>query len=313
VQGICDMMSARPILKIRLEEILAGAQLHALRQSGIPLLQLAQDPTTGPTEFAVPIESDPGLACQVLRFVNSSFFGFAEEISSIRLAIALVGMRTIKHFILWSAVFSMMPDPQCGPFDLKTLWQDSLRRALFARLVARLLGVKEAEEAFSAALLQDIAVPLLAKELPDVYATLLTALEERRLRLSTLERYAFGWTHAQAAAIVARQWRLPDGLAFLIENHTADPGINGPCERNPLLTAVAMSALLPAVTDPMWHDAGALEEICSQVRPAGSLVLPDLLTQVDREFAGFAPVMKISLPKKSLVDCYAEVTAVAEA
>ena len=99
-------MSGKPILAIDLKKILAGAQLPALPQSAIRLLELSQDVENGPAEFAVPIESDPGLAGQVLRFVNSSYFGFAKEISSVKFAITLVGVRTIKNFALWSAVFN---------------------------------------------------------------------------------------------------------------------------------------------------------------------------------------------------------------
>ena len=83
------------------------------------LIELSQDADNGPAEFAVPIESDPGLAGQVLRFVNSSYFGFRQEVSSVKLAISLVGVRTIKNFAMWSAVFSLMPNPKCGPFDLR--------------------------------------------------------------------------------------------------------------------------------------------------------------------------------------------------
>ena len=94
----------------------------------------------------MPIESDPGLTGQVLRFVNSSYFGFSREITSVKLTITLIGIRTIKNFSLWSAVFSLLPNPKCGPFDLKSLWQDSLRRALFARKMGGVLGIKDAEQ-----------------------------------------------------------------------------------------------------------------------------------------------------------------------
>ena len=158
------MTTANPTFE--LDKLLGRAQLPALPQSAIRLLELSQDPDNGPFEFAVPIESDPGLAGQVLRFVNSSYFGFANEISSIKLAISMVGIRTIKNFAMWSAVFNLMPNPKCGPFDLKSLWQDSLRRATFARIFGRILGVANAEDLFAAALLQDMSVPLLAKDLP---------------------------------------------------------------------------------------------------------------------------------------------------
>jgi hypothetical protein len=155
----------------------------------------------------------------VLKFVNSSYFGFAREISSVKLAITLVGIRTIKNFSLWSAVFSLMPNPKCGPFDLKSLWQDSLRRGLFARAFGKLLGMKEAEELFAGALLQDMAIPLLAKELPQRYLKLLEARTHGDSRLSDLERAEFGWTHADAAGFMARKWSLPEEFAQLIEAH----------------------------------------------------------------------------------------------
>src|SRR3972149_6854802 len=173
--------------KLDLKKILSIAQLPGLPQSAIRLLELAQDPSNGPAEFAVPIEVDPGLTGQVLKFVNSSYFGFAREISSVKMAITLVGIRTIKNFALWSAVFSLMPNPKCGPFDLKSLWQDSLRRALFARALGKLLGMKDAEEVFAAALLQDMAIPILAKETPQLYTKLLDSRKQGQVRLSVLE------------------------------------------------------------------------------------------------------------------------------
>ncbi len=90
---------------------------------------------------------------------------------------------------------------------------------LFARKFAKALGLKEAEEAFAGALLQDMAVPLLAKELPLEYAALLTAREGGKRRLSELEMERFGWTHAIAAADMARNWNLPREFADLVERH----------------------------------------------------------------------------------------------
>jgi HD-like signal output (HDOD) protein len=301
-------MPSQPI-SLDLKKILAGAQLPALPQSAIRLLELSQDPSNGPADFAVPIESDPGLAGQVLRFVNSSYFGFSREISSVKLSITLVGIRTIKNFALWSAVFSLMPNPKCGPFDLKSLWQDSLRRALFARAMGKLQGMKEAEEAFSAALLQDMAVPLLAKEAPAVYAKLLASRDNGRRRLSTLERQLFGWTHAEAAGIMARQWNLPEDFATLIEGHQdVDQWLAEP-KSDPGMLAVAMSALLPTVADPVWNEGPKLEACYEKAAPKGGPSLADLLAKIDREFADFAPILKIANPAKSLVECHSELAA----
>jgi len=294
---------------IDLKKLLAGAQLPALPQVAIRLLELSRDEENGPAEFAVPIESDPGLAGQVLRFVNSSYFGFSREISNIKLAITLVGIRTIKNFALWSAVFSLMPNPKCGPFDLKSLWQDSLRRALFARECAKLLGMKEVEEPFSAALLQDMAVPLLAKEAPQVYVKLLEARDHGRVQLSRLERQVFGWTHAEAAGIMCRQWNLPDSFARLVENHLLLDPQSPLRERAAGELAVAMSALLPVSADQGWRECAELDRCYAESVPPSAPPLAEMLAQVDRQFEDFAPVLKISAPGQSLEEAYQQATA----
>ncbi len=305
-------MTDAKLPEIDLKRILAGAQLPALPQSAIRLLELSQDPENGPGEFALPIESDPGLTGQVLRFVNSSYFGFSREISSVKLAITLVGVRTIKNFSLWSAVFSLMPNPKCGPFDLKLLWQDSLRRAIFARAMGKLLGAKEPEDAFAAGLLQDMAVPLLAKEAAQLYAKLIQSRENGKIRLSQLERKVLGWTHAEAAGIMARQWNLPDSFATLIEHHDQVEGFVSDPRADAGKLAVALSALLPAAADPQWSECGQLESYFQQVAPRGGPTLAALLQQVDTQFTEFAPVLKMAEPGISLVERYEQEAACVE-
>jgi HD-like signal output (HDOD) protein len=288
--------------KPALKDLLSGAQLPALPQSAIRLLELSQDPENGPAEFALPIEADPGLTGQVLRFVNSSYFGFSREISSVKLAITLVGIRTIKNFALWSAVFSLMPNPKCGPFDLKCLWQDSLRRGLFARAVGKILGLKDAEDLFAAALLQDMAVPLLAKELPEQYKKLIEGRNAGAVRLSDLEQAEFGWTHADAAGVMARSWSLPEEFSTYIEAHTKLDEWVATARSNPGQFAVALSSLLPPLNDADWIDREKFIATYQQVAPADAPTVEALLAQIDTEFADFAPVLKLSVPKKSLVE-----------
>lgn len=294
-----------------LNKLLASAQLPALPHSAIKIIELARNPENGPPEYAAPIEVDPGLTGQVLRFVNSSYFGFSNEISSVKLALALVGVRTIKNFVLWSAVFSLMPNPRCGPFDLKKLWQDSLRRALFARSLAKLLGCKDAEEAFSAALLQDIGVPLLAKELPTDYLDLLKRRDDGKLRLSELEQERFGWNHAQAGGMMARQWRLPEGFALLIEGHTGQtPTVEGICPHE-FQAAVSLSALLPSSSDSTWWECAQFEQAYHRLPCVDAPSVVELLGQIDTQFVEFAPLIKLDATAKTLVDYYQESPATA--
>lgn len=296
---------ASPKSAYDLTRILSHAQLPALPQSAIKILDLSKDLDNGPAEFAKPIECDPGLASQVLKFVNSSYFGFSREISNVKLAITLVGVRTIKNFTLWSAVFSLMPNPKSGALDLKCLWQDSLRRALFARAAAKLLGLKEAEEAFAAALLQDMAIPVLAKELHAEYDELLKARRDGA-RLSQLEQEKFGFHHAQAAAQMGQQWNLPAGLTEPIGRHAEIDELAAQPAAAPAALAVALSALLPATVDPVWTERPRFEELYRQIGSPKWPSAAEILAEVDRDYAEFAPLLKMASTGKSLVDRLAE-------
>lgn len=295
----------------KLQDLLAGAQLPALPQSAIRLLELSQDVENGPAEFAVPIETDPGLTGQVLRFVNSSYFGFSREISSIKLAITLVGIRTIKNFALWSAIFSLMPNPKCGPFCLKSLWQDSVRRGLFARAIGRILGLKEAEDLFAAALLQDMAIPLLAKELPEEYLELFQTRDDGQRRLSDLEQERFGWNHAQAAGIMARGWSLPEEFAELIEGHLNLEEYLAAGEPVGHL-AVALSSSIPSAADDQWKERELFETAFSQLTSSYDVTLEQVFADVDAGLNEFAPMLKMATPSRPLVD-FLNVTSDAEA
>ncbi|MCU0708675.1 MAG: HDOD domain-containing protein [Pirellula sp.] len=287
-------------LKPSLADVLANTQIPALPTSAMKLLELSQDPNKGPADYAQPIEADVGLMGQVLRFVNSSYFGFSREISSVQQALTLVGIRTIKNFALWSAVFSIVPNPKIGPFDLRSLWQDSLRRALFARSLGRELRLANSEELFAAALLQDMAIPFLLKALPSQYEQMLERRVKERLRLSSLEREAFGWDHAQAAAHLCRRWHLPEDFAVLVERHPSVHELLSGSKPQIAAACVALAALLPACKDTEWSEESEFQSWFERIDQNHQISLPELMAKVDEAMEGFAPILNLPKPEKPL-------------
>lgn len=286
--------------KTALEDVFRTEVLPALPHSAIALLQLSQRPDSGPADFAKPIEADPGLLGQVLKFVNSSYFGFSREIMGVQQALTLVGTRAITNFALWNAVFSVIPNPKFGPFDLKALWQDSLRRALFARKLGASLKLTNAEDLFAGALLQDMAIPLLLKELPEQYESLVERRAAEGRRLSGLEQEMFGWDHADAAAMLAKRWNLPEEFVSLIAQHTHIDELleGGEAERGG--ACVALASLLPSCSDQAWDEHGEFVEAFAKLTGSDESALAKLFSEVDEATAEFAPLLKLPTPKKSL-------------
>ena len=152
-----------------------------------------------------------------------------------------------------------------------------------------------------------MAVPILAKEFPQVYAHLLESRKQGRHRLSHLEQETFGWTHGRAAGMLVRQWNLPEEFAVLIEGHTGDSSDSGQ-GGEPEQQIVVLSALLPSTADPLWYECSQWEELFGKTCPATTSPAA-LFQQVDREFAEFAPLLQLAAPRKSLVESHQEAMA----
>lgn len=285
-------------------KILTVEQLPAMPHSALSVLQLDNDlAKVNINDLVRPIEADPGLAAQVLKFLNSSYFGFQSTISNVKQGIALVGIRIVKNFVLWKAVFSLIPKSKVGGFDVGMLWQDSLRRAMFARFM--LLDIKQGdpEMAFAGALLQDMAIPLLLKLKPDDYGdVLMEQLDKETGRLSALENKVFGWNHADAAGVLGRNWKLPGQLVEIMENHLKVDTLIDQFSQNPECAIVALSALLPSTALEEWDERTAFETYFKIVRPGQERSLMGIFEKVDREFEQYATIIQIAKPKKMLFD-----------
>ena len=299
--SFCRTMSNASALE-DLSRTLAAGQVPAMPHSALSVLKLENDLTkVNINDLARPIEADPGLAAQILKFLNSSAFGFQSTISNIRQGVALVGIRIVKNFVLWKAVFSLIPKSKTGSFDVGMLWQDSLRRAMFARFLLLETKRGDAEMAFAGALLQDMAVPLLLKTKPADYGHVLDALaKDKRKRLSELEDEYFGWTHADAALVLGHHWKLPDSLTDLTTNHLHVEKTSAEFSQRPERAVVALSALLPSVVQSDWADRTLFMSSFETCFPGKSQLFITLFDRVDREFDQYAALLQITPPKQSL-------------
>jgi HD-like signal output (HDOD) protein len=127
------------------------------------------------------------------------------------------------------------------------------RRAAVARSLAQALCPAEASAQFTAALLADMAIPLLALRMGGEYTELLGRAEAGAGELGTLELEAFGWHHAEVGAWMCEQWELPDGMTRCIRAHHA-----GEPPRDP----TALASLLETA-DPE-EEAGRVAELAAE-------------------------------------------------
>lgn len=187
------------------------------------VLERLREPEVDMASVTEALQWDPGLVAQILRTVNSAAYGPATEIVSVRHAVSYMGREALEQVVTLLAVKDALPATPAPGFDPAVFWFHAGTRAALARQLSELLHPAQSSEVFSAGLLSDLAVPLLAHSRLGAYSSVLRAWNgDRRVCFATLERETFGWDHADVGAELARSWGLPKALVHGIAAHHSE-------------------------------------------------------------------------------------------
>lgn len=165
------------------------------------------------------ISSATGIASKVIQTVNSSYYSPRSPVTQIRQAVMFLGVKNIRSLAMAFTAMEAIAKPKGKVFDHEAFWLDSLLRAFLSRRFAATLSKEAAEEAFTASLISDIALPVLLSIWGEYYTPIIMDWMDSPKHLSELEREQFGWDHAQASAWIVQSWGFPDELVCYISAH----------------------------------------------------------------------------------------------
>lgn len=200
------------------ERVLACESLPTLPVVAMELLEKTSDPDVAIQEIADLIQSDPGLAGKVLKTVNSSFYGLPKPCPSIDRAISMLGLRAVKSLVLG---FSMVNLTQGlgDDFDMNVFWRRTIIAAAAARQIAAEAKVGEPDEAFAAALFQDMGMLAIFATEPEGYAAMVGRAGVFHNNLYKAEQQQLGFSHTSVGAELATKWRMPEQVIAAIRYH----------------------------------------------------------------------------------------------
>ncbi len=208
-----------------LDKALGNYELPSFSAGTLALLRLLRDPDAPTAALARGIESNPALLVKVLRTVNSASFGMRRQIGSAQQAAVLMGRSQLESLVVSIGVKDSLPSVPAQGFEPRRFWFAASRRASIARGIADRLHPQTQAEAFTAGLLQDMAIPLLAAARPKEYCRLLTHWHATPgVELDDLEDAEFGWNHGAVGASMAERWGLPKSLCAGIDGHHIEDG-----------------------------------------------------------------------------------------
>ena len=208
----------RPELRALLPQI---RLLPVLSDSYQRILESLADSEFDAEKVAKLVMQDAALTAQLLKVVNSAYFGRSGTVSTALQAVLVLGAARLKAVVLANRAFRFVDEQSCRGISP----QAELDHALAVANAAQERGLREDESAevrellFTAAMLHDLGKLLLVANLPDRYQRLLQESRNREVSLWTVEREEFGTSHAELGAFMLGLWGLPLPIVEAIGYH----------------------------------------------------------------------------------------------
>ena len=205
--------------KEELKALLGDYEPQSFPETVMNVLGILRDPHSETKDITDQIQMDPGMNIKILRLVNSVAFGLTTKVSNLHHAVTILGRSRLESMLLTYAVATAIPS-SLDCMDISRFWLTSARRACLARHVALHLHAATQADSFTAALLQDLAIPLISEEKKLIYKDLLIKWHtDTGEDLDVMERELFGYDHPAIGALVAEEWGLPNYLIHAIAGH----------------------------------------------------------------------------------------------
>lgn len=176
------------------------------------IIELANDPDANIEQIAEVLAVDPATTTRILRIANSPMYSARRKSENLRQALLVLGLNaTISLALSFSLVKSWQDDKREGGLDYSMYWRRALLAATAARVLASVLGIKDAEELSLTALIQDIGVMALDTALPDVYAQIGPSQMSEAAMIAH-ERKRIESDHADVGGWLLAKWAFPERI-----------------------------------------------------------------------------------------------------
>jgi len=186
------------------------------------ILSLMENEATSGMDIADAIASDPIITSKLLKVANSAYYGFQQEISSLKKCIPLLGFNMVRSLALSIGVIKSFPTAnKTSSFSRENLWIHSVAvGTLMQEMGKKYRKGKDNEYLFVLGLLHDIGKVVLDQFFHELFEQILEkSLHMNRIDLYAAERQIIGIDHGEVGAILLRRWKFPEKIASTIDVH----------------------------------------------------------------------------------------------
>jgi putative nucleotidyltransferase with HDIG domain len=165
------------------------------------------------------IATDVGMSVNILKLVNSAFFGINRKITTVEDAVALLGANIIRSLILTVHLFKEFKG--VSTTKIEKLMNHSLQTGRFAKEIALSLGAdkEKSEMAFIAGILHDVGRLLFYASYKNEYNEVIELSSNSDKSIIELELEIIGVGHSELGAYLLGIWGFPDEVVEAVSFH----------------------------------------------------------------------------------------------
>lgn len=198
--------------------LLAADELAPLPRSVVRLSSVLADPAYNMMDVVRAVELDPPLAGRLLRLANSALYS-GPPVSSVSLAVTRLGTVTVRLMAI-ATIARPKHGIDLSVFGLtaESYWRHCVAVLSFAQEMGTQKRGTFGDDFATAALLHDFGKLLLADRVTATHVEQINALDPS-LPSVEKETLVLGVNHAEVGAVVAKSWKLSDGLIRAVKYH----------------------------------------------------------------------------------------------
>jgi putative nucleotidyltransferase with HDIG domain len=164
------------------------------------------------------------MTVKLLRTVNSAFYNFPKQITSIDESVTFLGMHAIKNMALAFAAMAALPQQNAAGFDVQRMLLHSLITATVARSLCQQYCQDNTKPAdcYIAGLLHDFGKVVFARFLATEFREALAYSHERSVSLHVAEQQIIGIDHSEIGWMLMKKWNFPELITDTVRRHHSD-------------------------------------------------------------------------------------------
>jgi len=184
------------------------------------MLQMIDSKRASADTLARLISTDQALTAKLLKMANSAYYGYSREVSTVNMAIIVVGFNAVKDLGLGHSFYDVFKNSAgAANFDAVKFWEHSAGCGVAARMLSKNTNSRHAGEAFVAGLLHDMGKMILNQYFGPELTEALKIAQAGEMDLDAAELEVMGVSHGQVGAWLAEKWNLPSIICDTVKHH----------------------------------------------------------------------------------------------